>query len=90
LLLSRKAIEEQNPTLLAYLATIPVSMAIAQCDADRDAAQQISENVGIFQATTAIVADFVGCMVVNDDGSVEPIVLPELLEPVEEPRIKLV
>lgn len=89
LLLSRKAITEQNPTLLSYLATIPPAMVIAQCDEDKTAADMVCETVGTFQSATAIVADFAGCMAVMDDGSVEPIVLPELLEAPPEPLIKL-
>lgn len=91
LLLSRKAIEEQNPSLLAFLSTVPPSMAIAQSDADHAAAMTVCEVVATFQHLTAVVADFAGCLVVNDDGSTDVIVLPELLpEPAPEPLIKLV
>jgi hypothetical protein len=90
LLLSRQHIEEQHPSLMAYLGTVPPAMAIAQSDADRDAALKICEMVGTFERPTAIVADFLGCMAVNDDGSVEPIVLPELPELHQEPLIKVV
>ncbi len=90
LLLSRKAIKEQNPALLSFLATVPPTMAIAQSDADRDAAQTVCEVVGTLQHCTAIVADFAGCLVVNDDGSTDAILLPELPgEPEPEPLIKL-
>jgi hypothetical protein len=89
LLLSRKAIEEQNPSLLSFLATVQPVMAVAQSDADKEAAQTVCEVVGTFQNCTAIVADFAGCLVVNDDGSTDAIVLPELAEPVPEPLIKL-
>lgn len=91
LLVSRKAIEEQNPALLSFLATVQPSMAIAQSDADHAAAQTVCELVGTLQHCTAIVADFAGCMYVNDDGSTDVIVLPEIpQEPEPEPLIKLV
>src|SRR5207245_5494517 len=90
LLLSRKAIEEQHPALLAFLATVPATMAIAQSDEDRDAAMKVCELVGMFQQPTAIVADFAGCLVVNDDGSTDAIVLSKLPETEVEPLIKLV
>lgn len=91
LLLSRKAITDRNPELLAYLSTVPPVMAVVQSDEDRDAAQQITEVVTTFQQPTAIVADFIGCLVVNDDGSVEPIALPEMSPEAEpEPLIKIV
>lgn len=91
LLLSRKHIEEQHPDLMAFLQTVPPTMAVVQSDADRDAAQKVCDTVATMQYTTAIVADFAGCMLVNDDGSVEPLVLPEL-EPEQEPEplIKIV
>lgn len=89
LLLSRKAIDEQHPSLLAFLSTVPPSMAIAQTDADKDAAQRICETVATFQHCTAIVADFAGCMAVNDDGSTEPIVLPEIPVEIESPLVTL-
>lgn len=90
LLLSRKAIEEQHPALLSFLATVPPSMAIVQCDADKAAAQTVCETVATLQHCTAIVADFAGCMAVNDDGSTEPIVLPDVVEDEPEPLIKIV
>ena len=90
LLLSRTAIESKHPELLAFLNTVPVSMAIAQSDADKDAAQQFCDTVATFTNVTAIVADFAGCMVVNDDGSCESIVLPELKEETAPPLIQLI
>lgn len=90
LLLSRSAIESQHPDLLAFLTTVPVSMCIAQSEDDKNAAQKVCDVVGTFTTTTAIVADFAGCLTVNDDGSVEAIVLPELQPPASEPLIQLI
>ena|SRR3974390_354882 len=91
MLLSRKAIEEQHPDLLAFLSIVTPVMAVVQCDADRDAAMKICDQVATFQGPTAIVADFAGCLVVNDDGSTDALVLPDLPPAVEEePLIKLV
>lgn len=90
LLLSRKAIESRHPELLAFLATVPVSMCVAQCEADKNASMKICDHIATFTGTTAIVADFVGCMCVNDDGSAEAIVLPEIQESVPEPLLQLI
>lgn len=90
LLLSRSAIESQHPDLLAFLGTVPVAMCIAQSEEDKNAAQTVCEVVGTFTTTTAIVADFAGCLCINDDGTVEALVLPEIAAPVEEPLIQLI
>jgi len=90
LLISRSAINDKLPELEAYLSITPIKVAIAQCDDDNEAAKKLCDVVGRFENVTAIVGDFIGCMAVNDDGSVEPICLPEppMLE--EEPLIKVV
>lgn len=90
LLLSRNAIESEHPDLQAFLSTVQVNMAIAQSDADAQAAHKITDQVGTFTQVTAIVGDFAGCLTVNDDGSVEALVLPEIPVPVEEPLIQLI
>lgn len=90
LLLSRKAITEQHPDLMAFLGTVPPTVAICQSEEDASAAKTICEVVGTFQNVTAIVGDFPGCLYLNDDGSVEPILTPEAVEPPSEPLIKLV
>jgi predicted class III extradiol MEMO1 family dioxygenase len=55
LLLSRKAAEEQLPQLQELLNVVPVSMAIAQSDADKDAALKLTPTVATFNQVTAIV-----------------------------------
>jgi hypothetical protein len=90
LLLSRKAIEEQLPQLQELLNVVPVSMAIAQSDADKDAALKLTPTVATFNQVTAIVADFPTCIAVNDDGSISPILLEEPQPEAQTPLIELV
>jgi hypothetical protein len=90
LLLSRKAAEEQLPQLQELLNVVPVSMAIAQSDADKDAALKLTPTVATFNQVTAIVADFPACIAVNDDGSISPILLEEPQPEKETPLIELV
>jgi hypothetical protein len=90
LLLSRKAIEDQLPQLQELLNVVPVSMAIAQSDADKDAALKLTQTVCTFNQVTAIVADFPACIAVNDDGSISPILLEEPQPEAQAPLIELV
>jgi hypothetical protein len=90
LFLSRKAIEEQLPQLQEFLNVVPVAMAIAQTDADKDAALKLTPVVATFNQITAIVADFPACVAVNDDGSISPILLEEPQPEAQAPLIELV
>jgi hypothetical protein len=69
---------------------VPVSMAIAQSDADKDAALKLTPTVATFNQVTAIVADFPACIAVNDDGSISPILLEEPQPEAQTPLIELV
>ena len=90
LLLSRSAVESKHPELQAFLSSVPVNMAIAQSDGDAEAAKTLTNQVATLTSVTAIVADFAGCLVVNDDGSVEAIVLPEIAPVEDTPLIQLI
>jgi hypothetical protein len=71
LLISRRTLEHNFEPLKERLTGINIQMAVAITPEDAAAAQKLTEAVGQFQYTTAIVADFTADMAVNDDGSTE-------------------
>lgn len=86
LLISRKTIQEYKDKLEPFLSLVPVQMAVACAPDDAEEARKLTDAVAQFQGNTAIVADFLGDLVINEDGSVEP--LPLLAEaPAEAPLV---
>lgn len=85
LLISRKTIQEREAELNPFLGIVPVQMAVALAPEDAEAARKLTEAVAQFQHNTAIVADFVGDLLVNEDGSIEPI--PLVVEAQPEPKL---
>lgn len=70
-LISRRTLEHNLDALKERLTGVDVQMAVAVSPEDKDAALKLTEAVAQFQHVTAIVADFVADMAVNEDGSVE-------------------
>jgi hypothetical protein len=81
LLISRKTIQEREAELKPFLGVVPIQMAVAVSPEDADAAKKLTEAVATFNHTTAIVADFMGDLIINEDGSVEPLPLVSAAEP---------
>jgi len=75
LLLSRGTLRERLPELQEYLGLVAVEMAVAHNPEDAEEAKKVSPVVAFFNKPVAIVADFPGDLVVNEDGSIEPILL---------------
>jgi hypothetical protein len=88
LLIGRSFID--SPELQAYLGIVPCQFAFAPDNDSAKAAQALGMTACGMNAVSAIVADFPNCIAINDDGSVEPILL-EAPEPEKQtPLIELV
>jgi hypothetical protein len=70
-LISRRTLNHNFDALKERLAGVNVQMAVAVSAEDAEAAKKLTEAVAQFQHVTAIVADFVADMAVNEDGSIE-------------------
>jgi hypothetical protein len=89
ILLSRSDIQNRMEDLQRFLNIVPVDLAFALSTADADDAKKITPNVGVFLRPSAIVADFPASLIVNEDGTIEPLELPQE-EQTEAPLVKLV
>lgn len=85
LLISRRTLKDHPDALAPFLQVIPVQMAVALSPEDAELAKALTPAVASFQHTTAIVADFLGDILVHEDGSIEPI--PLAVEAPEEPKL---
>jgi hypothetical protein len=81
LLLSRRTLKEHGDALKPFLDVIPVQMAVACAPEDAEEARKLTDAVATFNLNTAIVADFLADLIVNEDGSIEPIPLVVDAEP---------
>jgi len=89
LLLSRRDIQTRLAAVKEFLDLCPLEMAIASCDEDAAEAIKLTPAVGCFHKLTAIVADYPASLIVNEDGSIEPLELQETAYP-ETPLIQVV
>jgi hypothetical protein len=81
LLIGRKTLQDHSEALKPFLGIVPVQMAVACAPEDADEAKKLTDAVGQFNLNTAIVADFPADLIVNEDGSIEPIPLVVNAEP---------
>jgi hypothetical protein len=81
LFIGRKTIAEHDAALAPFLKVVPIQMAVALTPEDADLARKLTDAVATFNHTTAIVADFPADLIVNEDGSIEPIPLVVDAEP---------
>jgi hypothetical protein len=85
-LIGRQTLREHADALKPFLGVVPVTMAIALAPEDALLAKEkLTEAVGIFNGNTAIIADFPADLVVNEDGSIEPI--PLVVDAPEQPSL---
>lgn len=86
LLISRNTLQHYPEGLRPFLGVVPVQMAIVLAPEDVELAKtNLTDAVAALQHNTAIIADFVGDLVINEDGTIEP--LPLVLEAPEEPKL---
>jgi len=70
-LISRRTLEHNYDAFKEHLGGVNVQMAVAVTPEDAEAARKLTDAVAQFQHVTAIVADFVADMALNEDGSIE-------------------
>jgi hypothetical protein len=81
LFIGRKTLQDHSEALKPFLGIVPIQMAVALTPEDADLARKLTDAVATFNHTTAIVADFPADLIVNEDGSIEPIPLVVDAEP---------
>jgi hypothetical protein len=81
LLIGRQTLREQVDGLKPFLGVVPVTMAVALAPEDAEQAKKLTDAVAVFNNNTAIIADFPADLVINEDGSIEPIPLVLDAEP---------
>lgn len=76
LLISRTSCREFQKELQEFLQLVRPAYALAHNTEDADAAKAVSDTVACFHQPVAIVADFPADLLINEDGSIEPLHLP--------------
>jgi hypothetical protein len=85
LFVGRKTLKDHEEALKPFLNVVPVQMAVALSPEDAELARKLTDAVATFNHTTAIIADFPADLIVNEDGTIEP--LPLVIDTPTEPTL---
>lgn len=75
ILLSRRDLATQLDAVKKFTELYPITMAVAVSPEDAQEALKLTPAVAGFQQLTALVADFPASLIINEDGSIEPLEL---------------